>query len=312
MAAAKGTDDEVTTAIREHGIAAASRMFGVSVRALSSRRRNIELRTGQLIHCKPYHNPPQVAYPSRLPLDVRDGVVLVGSDAHYWPETISTAHRALCYLTKELQPKAVILNGDVFDGASISRHPPLGWETKPTVKQELEAVTDRIHEIALAAKDAKLFWSSGNHDQRFEMKLAAQAGQFEGVHGFSLRDHFPTWQMAMSIWVNDDVVVKHRFKGGVHATHNNTVYAGRSIVTGHLHSLKVTPFSDYDGTRYGVDTGTLSNPYGPHTAYTEDNPLNHRSGFAVLTFHNGRLLWPELVSVVDDSSFEFRGRVWAV
>lgn len=308
----RNTDEEIIQAIGAYGMAGAARKLGVSERSLYIRRNRIELVTGNPIKCKPYRQSPAVVYPSRLPLDVRNGVVLVGSDAHYWPDMISTAHRALCYFIKELQPKAVIMNGDVFDGASISRHPPLGWESKPTVKQELEAVTDRLHEIALAGRKAKLFWTSGNHDQRFEMKLAAQAGEFEGVAGFRLADHFPTWQMAMSIWVNDNVVIKHRCKGGVHATHNNTVTAGRSIVTGHLHSLKVTPFSDYDGTRYGVDTGTLSDPYGPHAAYGEDNPLNHRSGFAVLTFHNGRLLWPELVAVVDEETVEFRGKVWKV
>jgi hypothetical protein len=49
---------------------------------------------------------------------------------------------------------------------------------------------------------------------------------------------------------------KHRMKGGIHAAHNNTLHAGTTMVTGHLHSVKVTPFSDYNGTRWDVDTGT--------------------------------------------------------
>ena len=56
--------------------------------------------------------------------------------------------------------------------------------------------------------------------------------------------------------VNGNVVIKHRMKGGIHAAHKNTLHAGTTMVTGHLHSLKVTPFSDYNGTRWGVDTGT--------------------------------------------------------
>lgn len=105
-------------------------------------------------------------------------------------------------------------------------------------------------------------------------------------------------------------MVKHRFKNGVHATHNNTVNSGVSIVTGHLHSLKVTPFSDYHGTRFGVDTGTLADPSGPQFVnYTEANPTNWRSGFAVLTIHNGKLLWPELVHVIEPGKVEFRGVV---
>jgi len=99
-------------------------------------------------------------------------------------------------------------------------------------------------------------------------------------------------------------------KGGVHATHNNAVTSGKTIVTGHLHSLKVTPFSDYNGERFGVDTGTLADPDGPQFVdYLEDNPTNWRSGFAVLTFHNGRLLWPELVHAMAPDLIQFRGQV---
>ena len=116
----------------------------------------------------------------------------------------------------------------------------------------------------------------------------------------------PCW----SCWPTEDVVVKHRMKGGIHATHNNTVSSGKSIVTGHLHSLKVTPYSDYNGERFGIDTGTLADANGPQFVdYLEDNPTNWRSGFAVLTFHNGRLLWPELVHALAPGAIQFRGQV---
>ena len=124
-----------------------------------------------------------------------------------------------------------------------------------------------------------------------------------------MSDHIPDWEFCWACWPTQNVIVKHRFKGGIHATHNNTVNAGVSIVTGHLHSLKVTPFSDYNGNRYGVDTGTLAEPDGPQFTYGELNPTNHRSGFAVLTFFNGQLLWPELVHKFDEGLVEFRGEV---
>jgi hypothetical protein len=129
------------------------------------------------------------------------------------------------------------------------------------------------------------------------------------MKGIHLRDHFPNWEPGWSCWVND-VVVKHRFKGGIHATHNNAVTSGKHMVTGHLHSAKVTPWTDYNGTRYGVDTGCLADPdHRAFVDYTEDNPKNWRSAFALLTFHKGRLLMPELVQVFDDKHVEFRGEV---
>lgn len=295
--------------LNNHGIAETARRLKLKPRAVYARRRDIEDRLGRAITV-PDMRSTRVAteHPQRAQIEVKNGHVLIGSDAHYWPGEASTAHRAFVEFCKQLKPKAVIFNGDAFDGASISRHPPMNWEDLPTVQEEIEAVQERLSEIEKAAFKAEKVWTLGNHDGRFEARLAQAAPEFAKVHGVHLKDHFPQWRGAWSAWVND-VVVKHRFKGGIHATHNATMWAGKSMVTGHLHSLKVTPFTDYNGTRYGVDTGCLADPHGPQFDYAEDNPKNHRSGFIVLTFHDGRLLWPEVVSVFDKNSVEFRGEI---
>jgi hypothetical protein len=259
-------------------------------------------------------------FPQRVEFGVEDGLVIVGSDAHYWPEIKSTAHRAFVRACGELpNVKAVVMNGDVFDGASVSRHPPIGWEARPTVTQELEACKDSLGEIvaALSKQSGKprTVWTLGNHDARFETRLATVAPEYAKIHGVHLKDHFPTWETAWGVWINDEVVIKHRYKGGIHATHNNTVNSGKTIVTGHLHSLKVTPFTDYNGDRWGVDTGTLAQVNGPQFMdYMEDGPANWRAGFVVLPFVSGRLLWPEVVHVIDEEAglVSFRGRVWHV
>lgn len=213
-----------------------------------------------------------------------------------------------------MKPTAVIANGDIFDGSNISRHARIGWDKSPSVIDELkacEANMGEIEEVAKAARhNVRLVWPLGNHDARFETFLAAHAPQYEHVKGFSLRDHFPAWKPCWSVWLNEKVIVKHRNKGGIHATHNNAVSSGVTMVTGHLHSLKVTPYTDYNGVRYGVDTGTLAGIYGPQFRdYLEENPVNWRSGFAVLTFVNGELLMPELAMVHTEESIQFRGKV---
>ncbi len=257
-----------------------------------------------------YQNIEPRKHPARQALNVPNGVVVAFSDAHFWPGVRTTAFQGLLHIISELKPKAVIANGDIFDGASISRFPRIGWDSKPMVTDELRACKDRMGEIEEAAGNAKLLWPLGNHDARYETFLAANAPQYEGVKGFTLKDHFEKWTPCWSVWINEgEAIVKHRYKGGVHATHNNTVNAGKTIVTGHLHSLKVTPFSDYNiRPRWGVDTGTLAEPGGPQFLdYVEDNPTNWRSGFSVLTFKNGELLWPELVYARHDGHIEFRG-----
>lgn len=292
--------------------------LGIDLRNVHRRRKRLEELHG--VSLETTNQGPLIKAPdnpARKMLGIENGTVIVFSDAHFWPGIHTTAFKGLIWAIKEFQPKAIIANGDVFDGASISRFPRIGWDSTPSIIQELKACEIALGEIEDTAKKARsnsqLIWTLGNHDARFENRLAANAPQYEFVKGFTLKDHFPTWHPCWSCWPAENVAVKHRWKGGVHATHNNAVNAGVSIVTGHLHSLKVTPFADYNGNRFGVDTGTLAEPTGPQFEnYIEDSPTNWRSGFSVLTFHNGRLLWPELVHKWGEGQIEFRGKVYDV
>lgn len=288
-------------------------------RNVLKRRRNLEMKykialpqnnnNQSFAHLQTAHH-----HQGRYDAGIENGHVIVFSDAHFWPGIRSTAFKGLLWAIGALKPKAVINNGDAFDGASISRFPRIGWDSKPSVIQELHACEACLGEIEEAVeknkKPCKLIWPLGNHDARFENRLAQNASEFEGVAGFHLKDHFPAWIPCWSTWLTQDVVVKHRYKGGIHATHNNTVGSGKTIVTGHLHSLKVTPYSDYNGTRYGVDTGTLADTDGPQFVdYLEDSPTNWRSGFVVLTFKDGQLLYPEIVQKFSEGQVQFRGQV---
>jgi len=310
-------DDEFIREYTTIGARAMAKKYDVGERSVHGRRRRVAERQGVVLKGGVGGFAVTLnQHPSAIPLHIQNGVVLVASDAHYWPGIVSTAHRAFVKFCQDLDPVAVIMNGDAYDGARVSRWPDGSWADaagKPTVIQELMATTDSLEEIRKAAPKARHIWPLGNHDARFESRLLQSASEYAGVEGVRLKDHFPEWEPCWAALINNDTVIKHRLKGGVHATHNNTVTAGRSIVTGHLHSLKVSPYTDYNGTRYGVDTGTLADPYGPQFAnYTELNPLNWRSGFAVLTFHKGKLLWPEVVHVTGSSEYEFRGKVYQI
>lgn len=295
-----------------------ARQTGCSSAAIYKRRDVIEKRLGhaipQGVHVHPNGSRPDLSnpnnHPGRVTYDVPNGNVLIGSDMHVWPGTAPVMHRAFLHFAHTMRPKLVVLNGDVVDMAAVSRHPPIGWEKQPTVQEEIEAAQERLHEIEQAVGRVPKVWTLGNHDARFETRLATVAPEYAKVHGVHLRDHFPNWEPCWSCWVNDSVVVKHRFKGGIHAPWNNTINSGKTIVTGHLHSAKVTPFTDYNGTRYGVDTGCMADTgHQAFLDYTEDNPKNWRSAFGVLTFKNGELLYPELVIKWDKTHVQFRGEL---
>lgn len=296
--------------------------LGIALRNVLTRRRKIEGRTGEpLLAASSAEVAKQVdrSYSRRVGLEVEDGTVIVFSDAHYSINGQSRAHRGLLKLIKQLKPVAVIANGDILDGSSISRHDPDGWTKQPTVNEELKVVVERMDEVAKAARKAfnnvRLLRTRGNHDFRFDVKLASVAPQYRGVQGMSLADHLPDWKEAVSIMVNEraatPTMVKHRWHNGIHATYNNLLKGGINIVTGHLHRLKVEAWGDYRGRRYAVDTGTLADIDQEEFAYTEDNAVPWGSGFAVLTFRGGELLPPELAEVMADG-LVFRATVYEV
>lgn len=309
----KVSDEEFIASFRKYGspqrVAEAT---GLPIRWVYQRRKDLEARTGALMPTTTDCAKIAVkikSFEQRRSISVKDGHVVVFSDAHYWPGDPSIAHLALLEVCRELKPAAVIANGDLLDGATISRHEPRGWMKTPDVREEVEVLQERLAEVKGAAKKAQLLRTLGNHCIRFERHLAVHAPQYRGLAGTSLEDHIPDWPCSWTVEVND-TIVKHRWAGGIHATYNNTLRSGRSIVTGHLHSLNIRAWTDYNGTRYGVDTGTLADPYHDAFDYAEDNPRDWRSGFVVLTYRKGKLLWPELV-YVDGGVAYFRGEAVA-
>jgi hypothetical protein len=289
--------------------------YGITERTAYARRALIQRKHGILLA------PPMKGgftqslnqHPAALSVSIQSGHILIGSDSHYWPGIVSTAHRAFVEFAKEFKPKVIIKNGDEADFPAISRHAPIAWEKRPKVSEEVDNLKAMLSEIEKICPNARRLWPLGNHDARFETRLATVAPEYADIHGVHLKDNFPKWEPCWATFVNQDVVVKHRFKSGIHAPHNNTMWAGRTIITGHLHSMKVMPLSDYNGTRWGVDCGTMADPYGPQFYnYTELNPANWRSGFILLTFVNGRLLWPEIVWVAGPGEVEFRGKIMRI
>jgi hypothetical protein len=312
------SDEQILQAYADSGNSAvkAAAALGIGERTLHKRLARIEekagpIRFGKGTKHKLSVNITRTTRPN--PIEIDDGVVMVASDCHYWPGEVSTGHRAFVKLAKKLKPEIVVINGDEFDGASISRHGRIGWEQRPTVAQEIEEVQRRLEEIRKACPDAHHLATYGNHTMRYDTYLSSHASALEGVHCGKYEDHIPGWTYAWAWMVNEHTLIKHRLKGGIHATWNNTADAQISTVTGHMHNLRVTPRSTMspvnNGTIYGVDTGMLADPWGPQFAYIEQGPRNWRSGFAVLTFVDGVLMPPEFAQVVDEGKVFFRGQI---
>lgn len=297
--------------------------LGISERAVYKRRKRMsdtgfDLPTHSPQSLRPaiYHDVTQWTFPRELPRTIENGSIIISSDHHYWPGAPSVAHKALINVIKDIKPRIKILNGDVFDGGSIGRHPPFGWSDRPKVIDELHACQERVGEIEQALpRSCERLWTVGNHDIRFERNLAMAVPSYERIPGLRLMDHFPSWEIGWSIPINWDsvhpIMVKHRNAGGVHAGYNNAMKGGVTICTGHTHRLEVKPWGNYRcGRYYGVQTGTLADLDSAQFEYTENGPTDACPGFVVLTFKDGLLLPPELCEVRNNTAY-FRGKVVA-
>jgi len=318
------SDELLKKSIAELGVEGTAKRYGYIPRSVKARRRDIEEREGIVIKppervnrtgpiVRGGHVEQLNLHPASVSIGIQEGHVIIGSDSHYWPGVVSTAHNAFLEFCREFKPKVVIKNGDEADFPSISRHAPIAWETRPTVADEIDNMKAMLGEIEKVSKGARHIWPLGNHDSRFETRLATLVPEYAKVHGVHLKDNFPKWEPCWLVLINDCLAVKHRFKSGINAPRLNTLWSGRSMVTGHLHCQSIQPLSDYNGTRWGVDAGCIADPYGPQFYnYTEMNPLNWRSGFCLLTFVKGRMLMPELVWISGPGRVQFRGKEWTI
>lgn len=255
----------------------------------------------------------------RLQIPVQDGCVFVVSDQHYHaPSGPSQSHKASVLLAKKLKPWAIVANGDALDFAVISRWPSSSFVdmiAKPTVAGELLEAGRRLAEYEALGFVKFRCWNLGNHDARFETRLAERVPEYAGVDGFTLGERFPGWLPA---WRTDfvdaqgvsEMVIQHRFKGGMHAGQNNVLWSATNYCTGHDHMLKAYSVTTTRGLFWGIHAGTMAPIDSPlFLHYTEDRPKNWQEGFPILWFRGGKFIGPELVHVTPDGRVLFRGDV---
>ena len=244
-----------------------------------------------------------------------DSVMVMYSDAHFWPGLDSCANRALLKLLPEIKPNWVWDLGDSLDAASISRHPPSGWTDMPKLAVELEAMLMAKRKIKAVSKGATHAMIHSNHAARFDKYFAMHASEAKGVRGTRLRDHIEE-PVYLRVIINGHTLLIHGMRYGIHAQYNNVQMAHISTISGHLHAQQYRPrttLSRVNGgtnTIYGVDVGTLAAVDGPQFDYRSGLPSDWRSGFAVITFKDGILMPPEFCTVIDEDKelVFFRGK----
>lgn len=241
--------------------------------------------------------------PQVLMLDDNIKTVLIGGDAHIWPGKPSLMWQAFCKVAKAVKPDCIVLNGDIIDGAKVSKHGRLLGSKMPSISQEIDAVHEHLKMLPSVPHR---IWTMGNHDIRVNNYLANIAPELEEYAG-NVTDRFPLWTFCWSAVIND-VEIRHRFRGGIHTGWNNALHSGVNIVTSHTHQLQITAVRNRRGSHYGVESGMLADPYGPQFEYAEGVPSRSCCGFVLLTFDaDGYLMPPELAEMIRGRP-AFRGK----
>lgn len=292
----------------------AGKALGIAQQEVAKRRLGIEDELGITLPRGRPETWRAQAHRTVVNLGIDDGTILVGSDLHCWPDIYGVAMAAFVDFNRRLKPDFVILNGDAHDGATTSSHARLGWDKRPSVAEEIEALSDYLDTVRKANPNAKYLRTRGNHCVRLDRYLASNAPLVEGLKGTTLADHLPGWEECIAIWVNGrHACIKHRGRAsGLHAIANEVRRVSAHVVYGHLHSQKTIPYRNAQGQWYGVDLGMMAPMDHPGFDYTEADIVDWRSGFYVLTLKDGKLLPPQEATVLDEERGElyFAGQVF--
>lgn len=299
MANPKLTDDEL---IKTHKVFLstnrntqdAAKELGIDRRSVSHRIKLVQERFPDGV---PETTEPlkQWTYPKIIRINAPHTRWIIGSDLHCWGGNPTLTYQAFVQIAHALKVDGIILNGDIIDGARISRHGIPLRSHSPKISKEIETAKKWI---SMLPNTKYRCWTVGNHDIRLDNYIAANASELDD-YIMSLQEHFPSWEMAYAFEINGNTEIRHRYRSGIHAAWNNTLHSGVNMITGHTHQLSVTAQRDRRGSRYGIETGMLADPDGPQFEYTEGTPSRAQPGFVVITFDtDGEMLPPETCEII--------------
>ena len=117
------------------------------------------------------------------PFEIKQSRILIISDLHFPYQNNEAISLALDY-GKEKKVDCILINGDLIDFATISRHEK-DWRSRNVV-QEFEAVKSFFKTLKDHFPQTKIVYKYGNHDERYEKYLYAKAPEIFDMPEFQL------------------------------------------------------------------------------------------------------------------------------
>lgn len=186
---------------------------------------------------------PESHADSYEPFEIKQSKVLILSDLHFPYQHNEGITLALKYgLEKDVN--CILINGDLLDLATISRH-ERDWRSR-SVFDEFESVKTFLKGLRDAFPSAKIIYKLGNHDERFEKYLYAKAPEIFDCVDFKLEILLKLGELRIEI-VKDKLpihigklTVLHGHElaggsGGVNPARGAFVKTLSNILIGHFH-----------------------------------------------------------------------------
>jgi predicted phosphodiesterase len=199
---------------------------------------------------------------------------------HHAPHHDRDFHRLFCQWIADDQPDEIIVNGDLLDAATLSRHrtrPESGYDNP--INECIQQGYEILRDYREACPDARILLQRGNHDERLENALIDSLTALYRVRAAD--DDVPALSLEkllllshLRVDYSDEVwdrsklaVLRNRrlsARHGLSTTRNATGKAltdlGGSTVLGHSHRLSVqyrTQWHPEDGqeTRVAIEAG---------------------------------------------------------
>jgi predicted phosphodiesterase len=203
------------------------------------------------------------------PYEIKQSNILCLSDLHFPYQHNKAVQLAINY-GKEREVNTILLNGDLIDFATISRHEK-DWRHR-SVSVEFEAVREFLYELKNHFHKAKIIFKEGNHDERWEKWLFLKAPEIFDDQEFKLETRLRLGDLQIDI-VKDKLPVKigklnvlhgHELQGGggvnpARATFLKTI---DNVLIGHCHRTSTHLEKTFGDRVIGVNsTGCLCGMY---------------------------------------------------
>lgn len=212
-----------------------------------------------------------------------EGKTAVLCDIHLGVHDKQALIAALNYIRRE-RVETIILNGDIIDGARISRHAKS--PDQPKFMQELELAKSFLKGLRADFPNARILYKIGNHEDRLEAYLMKNAEELAGLVDFNRLLDLETLGIEL---VSSTGFIKHpgtyivhghemRVSGGVNPARALLLKAFDNTIMGHVHKTSQASGKNMSGLFIRTHTigclCKLSMAYMPHS--------NSNHGFAVV------------------------------